>query len=299
MAAVIGGLHVAGFGILILVVASHRYALGASGTFAIGTGVTAYTLGLRHAFDADHIAAIDNTTRKLMGEGKRPLSVGFFFSLGHSTIVFALTFLIALGVRALSSPVRNSGSLLHNTTNVVGTTVSGTFLYAIAILNIIILVSIVRIFFQMRQGAYNEEQLERELNSRGLMNRVFGKRVDRIRSPWQMYPVGVLFGLGFDTASEVALLVIAGSARRGRTALLRDHLPADPLCRRNVAVGHHRRVVHELRLRLGLLQTGAQGVLQHHDHRAIGRRGPVHRHDRARRSDHGEARDHRVRRGLV
>jgi high-affinity nickel-transport protein len=212
MAAVIAGLHVVGFGILILVVAPHRYSLGSSGTFAIGTGVTAYTLGLRHAFDADHISAIDNTTRKFMSEGKRPLSVGFFFSLGHSTIVFVLAFLIAIGVKALAGPVRTSGSLLHSTANVIGTTVSGTFLYVIAILNIIILVSIVRIFFEMRRGAYSEEQLEQELNSRGLMSRLFGKRLNKIKEPRQMYPVGVLFGLGFDTATEVALLVIAGSA---------------------------------------------------------------------------------------
>jgi|SRR5450755_612277 nickel/cobalt transporter (NiCoT) family protein len=212
MAAVIAGLHVVGFGILILVVAPHEYSLGASGTFAIGTGVTAYTLGLRHAFDADHISAIDNTTRKFMSEGKRPLSVGFFFSLGHSTIVFALAFLIAVGVKALADPVRNTGSLLHKTTNIVGTTVSGTFLYIIAILNIIILVSILKIFFEMRRGKYNEEQLEKELNSRGLMSRLFGKHLNKIKEPRQMYPVGVLFGLGFDTATEVALLVIAGSA---------------------------------------------------------------------------------------
>jgi high-affinity nickel-transport protein len=212
MAAVIAGLHVVGFGILILVVAPHRYRLGSSGTFAIGTGITAYTLGLRHAFDADHISAIDNTTRKFMSEGKRPLSVGFFFSLGHSTIVFGLAFLIAIGVKALADPVRNSGSLLHKTTNIIGTTVSGTFLYVIAILNIVILVSIVKIFFEMRRGTYDEQQLEQELNSRGLMSRLFGKRLNQITEPRQMYPVGVLFGLGFDTATEVALLVIAGSA---------------------------------------------------------------------------------------
>ncbi len=212
MAAVIAGLHVIGFGILILVVAPARYKLGASGTFAIGTGITAYTLGMRHAFDADHISAIDNTTRKFMSEGKRPLSVGFFFSLGHSTVVFGLAFLIAIGVRALADPVRNSSSTLHKATNIVGTTVSGTFLYIIAILNIIILVSIVKIFFEMRRGKYDEAQLEQELNSRGLMNRLFGKHLNRITEPRQMYPVGVLFGLGFDTATEVALLVIAGSA---------------------------------------------------------------------------------------
>ena len=127
MAAVIVGLHVVGFGLLILVVVPAKYKLGAAGTFAIGTGVAAYTLGLRHAFDADHIAAIDNTTRKLMSEGKRPLSVGFFFSLGHSTIVFMLAFLIALGVRALDSPIRNNGSALHKATTVIGTTVSAAF----------------------------------------------------------------------------------------------------------------------------------------------------------------------------
>jgi high-affinity nickel-transport protein len=212
MAAVIAGLHVVGFGLLILVVAPARYKLGAAGTFAIGTGVTAYTLGLRHAFDADHIAAIDNTTRKFMSEGKRPLSVGFFFSLGHSTIVFMLAFLIVLGIRALDSPVRDHNSTLHEATNVIGTTVSGMFLYVIAILNIMILVSILRIFFNMRRGAYDEQELEQQLNSRGLMNRFFGRHLNKIAKPWQMYPVGVLFGLGFDTATEVALLVLAAGA---------------------------------------------------------------------------------------
>ena len=212
MAAVIAGLHVIGFGILIFVVAPEKYKLGASGTFAIGTGITAYTLGMRHAFDADHIAAIDNTTRKLMSEGRRPLSVGFFFSLGHSTIVFLLAFLLALGVKAVSGPVKNGRSAFHEATSVIGTTVSGTFLYLIAILNIIILVSIVRIFLEMRRGSYNERELERQLSSRGLMNRLFGRRLSAIRDPWQMYPVGVLFGLGFDTATEIALLVLAGSA---------------------------------------------------------------------------------------
>ena len=212
MAAVIVGLHVVGFGLLILLVVPHHFKLGTAGTFAIGTGITAYTLGLRHAFDADHIAAIDNTTRKMMGEGKRPLSVGFYFSLGHSSIVFGLAFLLSVGVRALSGPVQNGGSTLHKATNVIGTTVSGSFLYLIAILNILILVSIVRIFFDMRRGAYDEHELEEQLSSRGLMNRFFGKRLNKINEPWQMYPLGMLFGLGFDTATEVALLVLAAGA---------------------------------------------------------------------------------------
>ena len=212
MAAAIAGLHIAGFGLLVLVVAPQHLKLGTTGTFAIGTGITAYTLGLRHAFDADHIAAIDNTTRKMMSEGKRPLSVGFFFSLGHSTVVFGLTFLLSIGVRALSGPVQHDGSSLHQATNVIGTTVSGSFLYLIAALNILILVSIVRIFFAMRRGTYNDEELEQQLASRGLMNRLFGRRMNTIHESWHMYPLGILFGLGFDTATEIGLLVLAAGA---------------------------------------------------------------------------------------
>ncbi len=212
MAAVVLGLHVVGFFLLIVLVAPHHYSLGKSGAFSVGLGVTAYTLGLRHAFDADHISAIDNTTRKLMAEGKRPLSVGFFFSLGHSTVVFLLAFLFAVGIKALNGQVTNDSSTLHNVTNLVGTGVSGTFLYIIAGLNLIILVGILRIFRDMRRGRYNEEELEEQLNSRGLMNRFFGRFTRAIAEPWQMYPIGVLFGLGFDTASEVALLFLAAGA---------------------------------------------------------------------------------------
>ena len=212
MSAVVLGLHGVGFFLLLALVAPHHYRLGATGAFAVGTGVTAYTLGLRHAFDADHISAIDNTTRKLMAEGKRPLSVGFFFSLGHSTIVFGLAFLFAIGVRALDAQVKNSSSALHGVTSWVGTGVSGTFLYVIAALNLVILWGIVRVFVKMRSGHYDERQLEHELNSRGLMNRVFGRFAGAVRKPWQMYPIGVLFGLGFDTATEVALLFLAAGA---------------------------------------------------------------------------------------
>jgi nickel/cobalt transporter (NiCoT) family protein len=212
MTTVVLGLHVVGFFLLIAVVAPHHYRLGASGAFAVGTGVTAYTLGLRHAFDADHISAIDNTTRKLMAEGKRPMSVGFFFSLGHSTIVFALAFLFSIGVKALGGQVENDGSQLHNVTSWIGTGVSGAFLYIIAALNVVILLGIVKVFGQMRSGHYDEQQLEQQLNSRGLMNRFLGRFTKTISKPWQMYPIGVLFGLGFDTASEVALLFIAAGA---------------------------------------------------------------------------------------
>jgi high-affinity nickel-transport protein len=212
MAAVVVGLHAVGFFILIAVVAPHHYRLGSSGGFTVGLGLTAYTLGLRHAFDADHIAAIDNTTRKLMAERKRPLSTGLWFSLGHSSVVFALSFLCAIGVRTLNGSVRHGGSRLHTVTSVIGTGISGGFLYVIAGLNLVILVGILRTFRAMRTGEYDEAELERRLNSRGLMNRVYGRFVRAVGKPWHMYPVGVLFGLGFDTATEVALIFLAAGA---------------------------------------------------------------------------------------
>jgi high-affinity nickel-transport protein len=211
MAAFIALLHLVGFGLLVLVVMPAHYRLGA-GLFGLGTGVTAYTLGLRHAFDADHIAAIDNTTRKLMADGKRPLSVGFWFSLGHSTIVVTLTLLLAVGLRAIGAELSDGSSPLHNYGGLVGTLVSGTFLYVLGILNLIVLVGILKVFRGMRHGEFDEQALERQLNSRGLMNRFLGGLTRTIRAPWQIYPVGVLFGLGFDTVTEVTLLVLAGSS---------------------------------------------------------------------------------------
>jgi len=212
MAGFVLALHAIGFILLFAVIAPHHYTLGKSGAFSVGLGFTAYALGMRHAFDADHISAIDNTTRKLMNDGQRPLSVGFFFSLGHSSIVFVLSFLLAIGVKALAGPVRNDGSALHQVTGIVGTTVSGTFLYIIAGLNFAILLGIVKIFRSMRRGEYDEVALEHELSHRGFMNRFFGKYTRGITQPWQMYPVGMLFGLGFDTATEVGLLVLAAGA---------------------------------------------------------------------------------------
>jgi nickel/cobalt transporter (NiCoT) family protein len=212
MAGAVIGLHALGFFLLIVLIAPHHYHLGPSGGFTIGLGLTAYTLGLRHAFDADHISAIDNTTRKLMAEDKRPLSVGFWFSLGHSTVVFALSFLFAIGIRALSGPVQHDGSTLHSVTGWIGTGVSGTFLYAIAALNLVILVGIVKLARELRSGRFSEEQLEQRLDSRGLMSRLLGRFTRAISKSWHMYPIGVLFGLGFDTASEVALLFLAAGA---------------------------------------------------------------------------------------
>jgi nickel/cobalt transporter (NiCoT) family protein len=212
LAAAVIALHVIGFGLLFGFVVPHHFSLGAGGAFTAGVGLTAYTLGMRHAFDADHIAAIDNTTRKFMSEGQRPLSVGFFFSLGHSTVVFVLALLFSVGVKALAGPVEDGGSSLHSLTGLIGTSVSGTFLYLIAALNLVVLVGIVRVFRDMRRGAYSEDQLEDLLQSRGLMNRFLGRFTNAVRKPWQMYPLGILFGLGFDTATEVALLFLAAGA---------------------------------------------------------------------------------------
>jgi len=211
MAAVVIGLHVFGWFTLLALVVPKHYSLGTQ-AFGVGIGVTAYTLGLRHAFDADHIAAIDNTTRKLMADGKRPLGVGFFFSLGHSTVVFVLALLLSVGIKALAGQVEDDGSTLHGVTGVVGTGVSGTFLYVIAALNLAVLVGIVRVFRAMRRGRFDEAELEAQLDARGLMNRVLGRFTRAIRAPWQMYPLGILFGLGFDTATEVALLFLAAGA---------------------------------------------------------------------------------------
>ncbi|MEU6403447.1 HoxN/HupN/NixA family nickel/cobalt transporter [Streptomyces sp. NPDC046985] len=210
MAAFILALHVVGWVTLVALVAPEHYSIGAR-SFGIGIGVTAYTLGMRHAFDADHIAAIDNTTRKLMNEGRRPLSVGFWFSLGHSSVVFGLAFLLSLGVRALAGPVQDDDSRLHRVTGLIGTTVSGAFLYVIAAINLVILAGIWTVFRDMRSGRFDEAALEEQLNNRGLMNRLLGRFMKSITKPWQMYPLGLLFGLGFDTATEIALLVLAGS----------------------------------------------------------------------------------------
>ena len=204
-------LHVSG-ALLMWKATTGNYELADGTLFGWGTAALAYTLGMRHAFDADHISAIDNTTRKLMSEGQRPLAVGFFFSLGHSSVVFALAMLLNFGIKALGSQLKDDDSTLHHYTGLIGTTVSGTFLMLIAILNLVILVSIVGVFIKMRQGAYDEAELEKHLDSRGLLMRFFGPIARRIDKSWKMYPLGILFGLGFDTATEIGLLVLAGSS---------------------------------------------------------------------------------------
>ncbi|GAA4994447.1 HoxN/HupN/NixA family nickel/cobalt transporter [Kitasatospora paranensis] len=204
-------LHVVGWFTLLAIVAPRHYDVGGQ-VFGAGMGLTAYTLGMRHAFDADHIAAIDNTTRKLMGQGKRPLSVGFWFSLGHSSIVFGLCALLAFGIRSLAGQVESDDSALHNATGLIGVSVSGVFLVLIGLINLGAFNGILKVFRRMRVGEFDEAELERQLDRRGFLNRILGRVTRAVTKPWHMYPVGLLFGLGFDTATEVSLLVLAGGA---------------------------------------------------------------------------------------
>jgi high-affinity nickel-transport protein len=170
-----------------------------------GAGLTAYLFGLRHAFDADHIAAIDNTTRKLLAQGRRPIGVGFFFSLGHASVVFGLVAGLALATRATDHHIPT----FQHYGGYVGAGLSGTFLWVIGILNLVVLLDIVRIFREMRGGEYDRERLENRLLERGMMSRFFGRFFRLIDASWKMYPLGLLFGLGFDTATEVGLLALA------------------------------------------------------------------------------------------
>lgn len=210
MAAVVVLLNVVGWGVLLLAVAPQQIAVGSAGVFGVGLGVTSFLLGVRHAVDADHIAAIDNTTRKLVGEGRPALSAGFWFSLGHSSVVFALSLLLALGVRVLAGPVQDESSQLQQTLGLIGTVVAGTFLIVIGLMNLGSVSGIVRVFREMRGAPLDEAELERLLNNRGLLARLLSRVMRRVTKARHLYPVGLLMGLGFDTATQVALLVLAG-----------------------------------------------------------------------------------------
>ncbi len=200
--AVIGALHLLGWGLFALY--GHRY-----GPAYAGAGSLAYVFGLRHAFDADHISAVDDTTRFLMQRGGRPLGVGFFFSLGHSTVVFGLSIAIAVAARG----VQHRLPALEKVGGTIGATVSGTFLLVIAALDFVVLLGVVRVWRETKRGAYDRQELEDLMTQRGFMNRVLGGRWRRfVSESWHMYPVGFLFGLGFDTASEVGLLALTATA---------------------------------------------------------------------------------------
>ncbi len=197
-------IHIVGWGALL------TYGTGHPAFLALGG--LAYTFGLRHAFDADHISAIDNTTRKLLQEEKKPVGVGFFFSLGHSTVVFLIALALGFAVRALVDSVVATNGELKDIGGLIGTSVSGVFLVLIGIVNLIILVDIGRVYRRMQAGKYDRQSLEHELVAGGVMTKVFHRLFRVVTQSWQMYPIGFLFGLGFDTASEVALLAISAGA---------------------------------------------------------------------------------------
>ena len=206
-----------GWGIYVLYVMPHHFDYkGEGGSRGLGVGlgvaITAWFLGFRHAFDADHISCIDNTTRKLMADGKRPLGTGFFFSFGHSTVVVAVGVGITFAARAVFGAVVNPNSAYETAGGAIGTLLSAGFLYLIAVLNLIVLAGIFKVFREMRNGTYNEEQLEAQLQARGLMYRFFGRFMRSINHTWQLYFVGLVFGIGFDTATEVVLLAATAYA---------------------------------------------------------------------------------------
>ncbi|HEX7322356.1 MAG TPA: HoxN/HupN/NixA family nickel/cobalt transporter [Mycobacterium sp.] len=223
---VIALMHLVGFGVLVLVIAPRGYHAGTE-AFGIGLGVTAYLFGLRHGFDADHIAAIDNTTRKLLTSGddsgragrgagrsnragRKPLSVGFWFAMGHSSLVLLMAVLVIVGSRSVGTLVDDT-SPTRRWLGFAGILASGLFLYLIAVMNIIAMVGIFRAFTRLRGGSYSDEELETALGDRGMLARMLRPIMHRITHPWQMFPVGMLFGIGFDTATEIAILALAGS----------------------------------------------------------------------------------------
>jgi len=217
MLAFIMAINALGWGIFVLYVMPHHFDYkGEGGSPGLGVGlgvaVTAWFLGFRHAFDADHISCIDNTTRKLMADGKRPLGSGFFFSFGHSTVIVAVGTGITVAARAVFGAVVNPDSAFQSTGGTIGTVVSAAFLYLIAVLNLIVLTGIFKVFREMRSGTYDEAELEAQLQARGLMYRFFGRFMRSINHTWQLYFVGMVFGIGFDTTTEVVLLAATAYA---------------------------------------------------------------------------------------
>jgi nickel/cobalt transporter (NiCoT) family protein len=200
----IGVLHLLGWGLYLHYAARYPQ--------LVGLGFVAYMFGLRHAFDADHIASVDDTVRFMLQKGKKPLGVGFFFSLGHSTVVLAL----AIGIAFAAAAVKTELPFLRNAGAIIGAGVSGTFLWIIGILNLLVLLDILKIWHSAKSGIHSHAHLETLLQQRGLLNRLFGGRLTKLMNhSWQMYPLGLLFGLGFDTASEVGLLAMTAGASTG------------------------------------------------------------------------------------
>ena len=250
----------------------------------LGTAFLAYSFGLRHAVDADHIAAIDNVTRKLMQQGKRPVGVGFFFSLGHSTIVFELSGAIAITGVA----IKDQFHAIENFGNIAGTLMSAFFLLVIATVNILVLLAVIKTFRRVKAGGvYEDEDLNILLAKRGFFGRIFRNLFRFIDHSWQMYPIGVLFGLGFDTATEIGLLGISATeVSKGLPIWSIMVFPA-LYHRRHVADRHHRRRADAWDLWLGLRQTHPEIILQHHHHVGLGHRGADRRWTRSPRAAAG------------
>ncbi|MGA2210376.1 MAG: HoxN/HupN/NixA family nickel/cobalt transporter [Acidimicrobiales bacterium] len=211
MGAVVLALNLFGWGLFLFAIAPHHFRFQGLG-LGVGVAFTAWTLGARHAFDADHISAIDNTTRKLMADGQRPLGTGFFFALGHSSVVMAAGVGLSIAARAVFGAVVDPHSGFETLGGVIGTSLAAGFLYLIALLNLVVLAGILKVFRGMRRGEFDEEELERQLQARGLMWRFFGRWMGSIAKAWHMYFVGLVFGIGFDTATEVLLLAATAAA---------------------------------------------------------------------------------------
>ena len=211
MALAVLAMNAAGWGIFVFAIAPRHFHFKGLGV-GLGVAMTAWTLGARHGFDADHISAIDNTTRKLMAEGSRPLGTGFFFALGHSSVIVAVGAGLCVAARAVFGAVVDPSSSFASTGGVIGTSLAAGFLYLIAALNLVVLIGIARVFRQMRDGRFDESELERQLQARGLMYRFFGPFMKSITRSWHMFFVGAVFGIGFDTATEVLLLAATATA---------------------------------------------------------------------------------------
>ena len=234
----------------------------------LGTALLAYTFGLRHAVDADHIAAIDNVTRKLMQQGQRPVGVGFFFSLGHSAVVILMSLGIAFAAAALTSRFDS----FKEVGGVISTSVSALFLFAIAIFNIIVLMSIYRTFKAVKAGKpFVDDDFDMLLNNRGFLARLFRPLFRLVTKSWHMFPIGFLFGLGFDTATEVALFGIsavqASNGASFATIMVFPALFATGMTLIDTTDGS----LDAWGLRLGVHEAGPQAVLQHDDHGRLGR----------------------------
>ena len=211
MAVVVLTVNVFGWATFVLAIAPHHFRFKGLG-IGLGVALTAWTLGARHGFDADHISAIDNTTRKLMADGDRPLATGFFFALGHSSVIMIVGVGVCAAAGAVFGAVVDPRSGFETTSGVIGTSLAAGFLYLIAALNLVVLAGVLKVFRQLRRGQFDEEELERQLEARGLMYRFFGRFMKSITKSWHMLFVGAVFGLGFDTTTEVLLLAATATA---------------------------------------------------------------------------------------